>query len=228
MCHQQDISPLPLDRIQGDIKPLIQHLDFRGRFRRCDLVSLINKFHAKRSRIAPHAITEYRPREANAIADFLAGCASAALNTGGSNCDGLPDVPFDVPTDPHYELLLAENAVVLGPHQHGKVVLVLHEFPGCDFRQMAGYAQWRNGQCASAVRCVEYVTPASDAKGRLYARHTSAQNLPRDLRLLLYGGTHKEVDISGAHYELIRALCASTTLPPCSSPTSGMVKANLD
>ena len=45
--------PLPLDRIQGDIKPLLHHLDFRGRFRRRDLVSLIHQFHAKRSRIAP-------------------------------------------------------------------------------------------------------------------------------------------------------------------------------
>ena len=128
--------------------------------------TLINKFHAKRSRIAPHAITEYRPGEANAIADFLAGCASAALSTGGSNSDGIPGAPFEVLTDPP-----------LGPHQHGKVVLVLREFPGCDFHQMAGYAQWRNGQCAPAVReialatqeckvpmCVEYGTPASHGK----------------------------------------------------------------
>ncbi len=76
MCQQQGLPPLPLDRIQGDIKPLIQHLDFRGRFRRNDLVSLINQFHAKRSRVAPCSITEYRPREANAIADYLAGQAT--------------------------------------------------------------------------------------------------------------------------------------------------------
>ena len=60
---------------------------------------------------------------------------------------------------------------------------------------------------------VEYLAPSSDGKGRLYARQTCAQNLPRDLRLLLYGGSHKEVDISGAHYGLIRAVCASVTLP---------------
>ncbi len=33
LCQQQRLTPLPLDRIQGDIKPLLQHLDFRGRFR---------------------------------------------------------------------------------------------------------------------------------------------------------------------------------------------------
>ena len=144
MCHQQGTSPLPLDRIQGDIKPLIQHLDFRGRFRRNDLVSLLNKFHPKRSRIAPNAITEYRPREANAIADYLVGRASAYLCNGELVRDEIPAVPFAIPTDPPYELLLAANAVILGPHPDGKVVL--HELPGCDFYQMAGYAQWMNGQ----------------------------------------------------------------------------------
>ena len=60
---------------------------------------------------------------------------------------------------------------------------------------------------------MEYLTSATDGKGRLYARHTCAQTLPRSLWLLLYGATHKEVDISGAHYELIRAMCASRSLP---------------
>ena len=57
LSQQQSITPLPLDRIQGDIKPLLQHLDFRGRFRRKDLINLIHQFHTKRSRIAPNSIT---------------------------------------------------------------------------------------------------------------------------------------------------------------------------
>lgn len=59
---------------------------------------------------------------------------------------------------------------------------------------------------------VEYVSAALDGEGRLYARHSSAQRLPRLLRAILFGNTHKEVDISGAHYELIR-LCAHWTTP---------------
>ena len=51
---------------------------------------------------------------------------------------------------------------------------------------------------------VEYVSAALDGEGRLYARQSSAQRLPRMLRAILFGNTHKEVDISGAHYELIR------------------------
>ena len=80
LCQQQSFTPLPLDRIQGDIKPLLQNLDFRGR--RNDLINLVHQFQAKRSRIAPDSITEYRPREANALADYFAGQASAWLLLG--------------------------------------------------------------------------------------------------------------------------------------------------
>ena len=45
-------------------------------------------------------------------------------------------------------------------------------------------------------------------------RQIGAQSLPRQLWLLICGETHKEVDISGAHYELTRALCKSQSLPP--------------
>ena len=31
---------------------------------------------------------------------------------------------------------------------------------------------------------------------------------------LVYGSTHKEVDMSGAHYEIVRRLVNSSTLPP--------------
>ena len=115
LCQEQELTPLPLDRIQGDIKPLLQHLDFRGRFRRRDLVSLIHQFQAKRSRIAPDAITEYRPREANALADFFAGQASSYLTEEGA-ASGRVIAPIDTAIDPPYDLLLAANAVILGPH----------------------------------------------------------------------------------------------------------------
>ena len=96
-CRQQSITPLPLDRIQGDIKPLLQHLDFRWRFRRSDLIGLVHQFHAKRSRIAPDSITEYRPREANALADYFAGQASARTSTGSNPQETeLSSLPIEV------------------------------------------------------------------------------------------------------------------------------------
>lgn len=114
-----------------------------------------------------------------------------------------------------------------GPHVAGKVILILQESLGCTALQLAGLALWNNGSRASAIRelalatsnattplRVEYLTPANDASGRLYAKHLSGQRLPRELRLLLYGNTHKEVDLTGAHCEMIRALTGSVTLPP--------------
>ena len=94
---------------------------------------------------------------------------------------------------------------------------------------MTGYAQWMNGKYAATVReialatrqcqvrmSVEYLAPSIDGRGRLYARQACAQTLPRSLRLLLYGGTRKEVDFSGAHYVLICSTCASRSLPSVS------------
>ena len=226
MCHEQSLVPLPLNRIHGDIKQLLHHLDFRSRFRRSDLIPLINTFHRRRSRVAPNAITEYRPRETNVISDYLAGQASAWIrdNPQDPRCFG---EPFSLPVDPPYELLLEANAVILGPHVAGKVVLILQEKLGCSQVQLAACLRWNNGSHTAAIRnlalatrnvttplTVEYLTPANDASGRLYATQICAQRLPRELRLLIYGSTHKEVDLTGAHYELIRAMTGSVTLPP--------------
>ncbi len=71
-CRKDSDAPLPLSTIQGDIKPLIHHLQFAGRFRRSDLVTVVDRFHKLKSRPAPAAQPEYRPREANFLADFLA------------------------------------------------------------------------------------------------------------------------------------------------------------
>ena len=98
---------------------------------------------------------------------------------------------------------------------------------GIAWLQLAACLRWNNGSHAADIRSlalatrnvtmpltVEYLTPANDASGRLYATQICAQRLPRELRLLLYGCNHKEVDLTGAHYELIRAMTGSVTLPP--------------
>ena len=228
-CLQHKIIPFPLDTIQGDIKSLLQHLDFRSRFRRVDMVSIVDQFHRKRSRLAPHSSTEYRPREANVIADHLAGEASSYLmKLVGEGEDDLGDNPEDFPIvcDPPYELLLRENAVIAGPHQGGKVVMILMEKISCDFYWITKCAAWKGGQHKRYIAemalasqkgtkplIVEYVSAALDGEGRLYARHSSAQQLPRLARAIFYGNTHKEIDISGAHYELIRLGARSTLMP---------------
>ena len=62
--------------------------------------------------------------------------------------------------------------------------------------------------------CVEYIAAAEDGMGRLYARQISAQSLTKEARYLLYGQNHKEVDMSGAHYELLRRCVGVSRLPP--------------
>jgi len=193
------------------------------------MVGIVDFFHRKRSRLAPHSINKYRPREANTIPDHLAGEASSyLLALLGEENDDLGDNldDFSILCDPPYELLLRENAIIAGPHQAGKVVLILTESMSCDYYWMIKCASWKDGQHKKLIAemavssqkgtkplIVEYVSAALDGEGRLYARQSSAQRLPRMLRAILFGNTHKEVDISGAHYELIRLGAKSTLLP---------------
>ena len=129
-------------------------LTFAVRLRRNDLIPLTNTFHRRRSRAAPNAITEYRPRETNVISDYLAGQASAWIrnNQHDPRCSG---EPFSLPVDPPYDLLLEANAVILGPHVAGKVVLILQETLGCNQSQLAAclrVEQWKPCGCYSQPR----------------------------------------------------------------------------
>ena len=220
-----NIVPLPLDRIQGDIQPLLSHLRFQTRFRRPDLVAVINRFHTKRSRLAPSSATEYRPREANFIADYLAGRGSAFLlhNTEASAAfQGI--IEHDI--DPPYELLLQHNASIFGKHAAGKTILVLREASACSalalsqvVPQVDEHTQRLLCDLALATQklsrrhVVEYVAAATDGQGRLYAKQSCAQYLPKQVRAFIYAQTHQEVDMAGAHYELIRRFVNSSSLP---------------
>ena len=224
-CLSHNIVPLPLDRIQGDIQPLLSHLRFQTRFRRPDLVAVINRFHVKRSRLAPSSATEYRPREANFVADYLAGRGSAFLlqNTeAGAASQGI--IEHDI--DPPYELLLQHNASIFGKHAAGKTILVLREASACSalalssvVPQVDEHTQRLLCDLALATQkfsrrhVVEYVAAATDGQGRLYAKQSCAQYLPKPVRAFIYAQTHQEVDMAGAHYELIRRFVNSSSLP---------------
>ena len=226
-CRREQTAPLPLSIIQGDIKPLIHHLQFAGRFRRSDLVEVLDRFHRLKSGLAPTAQPEYRPREANFLADYLAGEASGRLK-------GAISAPAEQATQAHrlevdlpYELLLVNQAVILGQHQHGRIVLALREIPCCALPLVEQFAAGQGSRQLTLIRqlvtatcmlkkalCVEYIAAAEDGLGRLYARQVSAQSLSRDARCLLYGQTHTEIDMSGAHYEILRRSTGASSLPP--------------
>ena len=226
LCHQHQVSPRLLDRIQGDIKPLINHLKFQGRFRWLDLISILDRFHQKRSRIAPLSAAEYRPREANSVADYLAGQGSAYLLSLKQEQTQLPLEPVCLDVAPPYELLLKNHAVIAGFHAGGKFVLALLEMPSCAIDDIVRImplveprAQKQLSQILLATQkltkpmVVEYVAGSGDGQGRVYARQVGAQQLPKDVRALVYGRTHKEVDMTGAHYEILRRISQSTSLP---------------
>ena len=62
-------------------------------------------------------------------------------------------------------------------------------------------------------RVVEYIATAVDNQGRLYGRGPCAQRLPRKARLLLFGLTHQEVDMTGPFYEILRQISGDAHLP---------------
>ena len=79
--------------------------------------------------------------------------------------------------------------------------------------------QWLRQIAVATARCtksfcVEYIASHQDGMGRLYTQQASGQQLPKVVRKLVYGRSHKEVDMSGAHYEIIRRLVRSDSLPP--------------
>ena len=225
-CRKERDVPLSLSTIQGDIKPLIHHLQFAGRFRRSDLVPVVDRFHRLKSRLAPKAQPEYRPREANFLADYLAGEASRSLRGTSSATANQEMQSSRLDVNLPYELLLTNQAIILGKHQNGRVVLALREVPSCPLSLVEKYAVGHNGRQLTLLRqlvtatsklskalCVEYIAAAEDGLGRLYARQVSAQSLSREARCLIYGQTHKEVDMSGAHYEILRRTAGDTRLP---------------
>ena len=138
--------------------------------------------------------------------------------------------PVCLDVSPPYELLLKNHAVIAGLHAGRKFVLTLLEMPSCTIEDMTRImptveprTQRQLSQIVLATQkltkpmLVEYVASYVDGQGRVYARQAGAQQLPRNVRAFVYGTTHKEVDMTGAHYEILRRLSQSTTLPQVSA-----------
>ena len=94
------------------------------------------------------------------------------------------------------DLLLRQQAILLGTHCSGKTVLCLIERTSCTSADLLDYTRHTDehiarsaAQLLTATRSgvcplvVEYVASAEDGKGRLYARQWSGQRMPRTLRL---------------------------------------------
>ena len=130
-----------LHAIQGDIKPLLQHLQFTGRLRRSDLISAIDDFHQAHSLITPSCQMLYRPREANFLADYLAGMGSRYLLDLHRNGHAFPDAPTRAQATLPIDLLLRQQAILLGTHWSGKTVLCLVEHTTCTSADLLDYTR---------------------------------------------------------------------------------------
>ena len=103
---------------------------------------------------------------------------------------------------------------------------MLREVPACSPQALSGVAPQVDEQTQRLLRdlalatqkltrghVVEYVAAATDGNGRLYAKQSCAQHLPKPVRAFIYAQAHQEVDMAGAHYELIRRYVNSSSLP---------------
>ena len=118
-----------------------------------------------------------------------------------------------------------------GPHKAGKIVLILREKPGCSITQLGRFASWDEGKCAAKVKAialatkkgsqmmsVEYVTPASDGRGRLYARHRSGLRAYKATPAAhLWRGPIKKLTSLEHIMNLLDHCCKSQSLPPISA-----------
>ena len=170
--------------LQGDILPLVKHLAFAGRFRRIDLQPIVQQIRYKQSRLFEFGTWMYRPREANIIADHLAGIDSRAA----SALPAEQQQPVEIQVPAPYDMAIRAGAIILAERAQGPTILILQE--------------------------ISSVNPIWVKQFLLFGRGPCAQRLPRKVRTLLFGNTHQEVDMAGSFYEIMRRLSGDPQLLP--------------
>ena len=212
--------------IQGDILPLFNYLQGKGRVKRPEIVRILDQCQNLLAG-APFVIRlVYLPRERNKLADYFAGQASA--HAKASLHHPLATAVYRV--QPPYHLAQKLGFIIESGYLHPAPAFVLTECPSTHPnglsqllsripRQAHTVQDYLNiARSHSEALTIGYKPSAFDGQGRFYAVGPSAQHLPRQVRLLLFGGSHCEIDISGAHYELTRRFCALANvhraLPP--------------
>ena len=209
--------------IQGDILPLIQYLNYNARLRYAGIQKhLIDIKHTALLELPNHTFA-YLPREGNALADHLAGQgANATPPTSGIELHTNIRLPDALLRKAQLSHDVQEQTITLHerPHVHLPVLAAYwHQYPAHRM-ELARYLAKHTTSKPQAGHAVQYWRTSNDGKGRLYAQGPAAQRLPKQLRVLLFGRTHIEVDIIGAFYEIVRRTAASTSqlqshrLPP--------------
>ena len=202
--------------IQGDILPLLNYLQGKGRVKRPEVVSILEDCQRLLA-CAPFIFRlVYLPRERNKLADYFAGQASAKAKVH-------IDQPLAIAAhraSPPYHLAQKLGFVIESGPLLPAPAFVLTECPATTAEGLAAIISQLKSQVnavqdylAVARSCdgkltIGYKPSSVDGLGRFYTVGPAAQQLPRQVRLLLFGHNHCELDISGAHYELTRRCCA--------------------
>ena len=209
--------------IQGDILPLINYMNYKGRIRRIKIAQIMEECQLLASQLSDLVQFEYLPRECNCLADYFAGFASAFLLS--QPLDTTTSITAPLP----YSLLHKHGFKV--DHAEADIALTLNEQPQFSWIALTQYLQHNSQQVqawhqyrarfSQSHLTVHYRPTHAAPLGRLYAIESAAQTLPKQLRLLLFGlrlllfgTTYAEVDISGAHYEIVRRFSHTTDLLP--------------
>ena len=202
--------------IQGDILPLLNYLQGKGRVNRPEIVRLLEDCQSLLASAPFIFRLVYLPRECNKLADYFAGQASAVAR-------GHFDQPLAVAAHravPPYHLAQKLGFVIASGPLQPTPAFVLTECPETSNEGLANLlAQLKShvstvddylavARSHQGKLTVGYKPSSCDGHGRFYTVGTAAQQLPRKVRLLLFGRSHCEIDISGAHYELTRRCCA--------------------
>ena len=208
---------IPIDSvvIQGHILPIINYLQYKGRIKKPAVVAILEQCQQLLAQAPCLFRLVYLPRECNRLADYFAGQASAAAK----EAEGNPLVPLHHVALPPFHLAQTLGFIIQQGDALQTPAFVLTERPSPTphelhvlLRRHPHYKWVSMDYIALAVsfsHCLSVgYKPTVDALGgRFYSVGNAAQRLPRQVRLLLFGNSHWEIDISGAHYELMRRQC---------------------
>ena len=208
---------IPIDSVvvQGDILPVINYLQYKGRIKKPAVVAILEQCQQLLARAPCLFRLVYLPRECNRLADYFAGQASAAAK----EAEGNPLVPLHHVALPPFQLAQALGFIIQQGDASQVPAFVLTECPSPTPQEMHAllrrhpHYKWVAmdyiALAVSSSHCLSVgYKPTVDALGgRFYSVGNAAQRLPRQVRLLLFGNSHWEMDISGAHYELMRRQC---------------------
>ena len=201
--------------IQGDILPIINYLQHRGRVKKPAVVAILDQC---QHLLAYSALSTYHKNAIN------------LRTTLPVRATGDPLVPLHYVAPPPYQLAQSLGFIVEQGDRAQSRAFVLTECPSPAPQELNMLLRlhphykfvtldYLTASVASAHRLTVGYKPTVIAQGgRYYAVGNTAQRLPRQVRLLLFGNSHWEIDISGAHYELMRRLCKAVEvhldLPP--------------